>query len=153
MGGLCWSTYKATVRRNGVYTGSAGARNFNMDLFDPISRYLAAGWERVFQHCLPEILSEFATASHEHLETFHQAALQRANERFANSVSSFMLTSQISTHKLILSDLPDQIMATVTKPQREANREAVPIIAGAMADAYGLCAAEQGTVFLMVCLR
>jgi hypothetical protein len=118
-----------------------------MDLFDPISRYLATGWERVFQRCLPEILSEFATTSHEHLETFHQAALQRANERFANSASSLMLTSQISTHKLMLTDLPDQIMATVTKPQREANREAVPVIAGAMAHVYGLCAEERGTAF------
>lgn len=31
-GGLLWSTYKATCRRNGVHAGVAGARDFNAQL-------------------------------------------------------------------------------------------------------------------------
>jgi hypothetical protein len=31
-GGLVWATYKATVRRDGVYTGASGFRDFNSDL-------------------------------------------------------------------------------------------------------------------------
>ncbi|KAK4192432.1 hypothetical protein QBC35DRAFT_483760 [Podospora australis] len=37
-GGLLWATYKATCRRSGVFTGSAGPRDFNQELFEPISR-------------------------------------------------------------------------------------------------------------------
>lgn len=32
-GGLHPSTYKATVRRNGVYTGCSGPRDFNAELY------------------------------------------------------------------------------------------------------------------------
>lgn len=43
MGGMYWATYKATVRRQGVYSGASGPRDFNQELFDPISRDLATG--------------------------------------------------------------------------------------------------------------
>jgi hypothetical protein len=37
VGGLAWATYKAIVRRNGVYqSASAGHRDFNADLVNPI---------------------------------------------------------------------------------------------------------------------
>jgi len=149
-GGLCWPTYKATVRRNGAYKGSGGARDFNAELVEPISRYLASGWERVFQRRLPAILSEFATASQGHLETFHQAALQHARERPAIAAKSFLLASQIRTHKHTLQDLPDLVMATVTDLQREASRVSEPIIRQAMTNAYELCAAERGTASLVI---
>lgn len=149
MGGLCWSTYKATVRRNGAYRGSAGDRDFNAELFEPISRYLATGWERAFQRRLPAILSEFATVSEGHLEAFYQAALQRSRERFANGAKSFLLTSKISTHKHTLKDLPDRIISTITELQREASRESVPVILKAMTDAYEVCTAERGTALLI----
>lgn len=47
-GGLVWSTYKATVRREGEFSGASGPRDFNADLFKPISVRLASGWERAF---------------------------------------------------------------------------------------------------------
>jgi hypothetical protein len=43
VGGMYWATYKATVRRNGVYSGASGPRDFNSELFDPVSRNLATG--------------------------------------------------------------------------------------------------------------
>lgn len=43
MGGLYWATYKATVRRQGVYSGASGPRDFNQELFEPISKDLATG--------------------------------------------------------------------------------------------------------------
>ncbi len=138
------------MRRKGAYRGSGGARDFNAELYEPISRHLATGWERVFQRRLPEILSEFVTASQGHLETFHQAALQRARNLFANDGKSFLFASQISAHRHTLQDLPDHIIASVTELQREASREAVPIILGAMTDVYELCAAEQGAGWLII---
>jgi len=43
-----------------------------------------------------------------------------------------------------IQDLPDLVIATVTDLQREASRVSSPVIRRAMADAYELCAAEQG---------
>jgi hypothetical protein len=36
-----WATYKATVRRNGVYSGAAGPQDFQQELWNPISTHLA----------------------------------------------------------------------------------------------------------------
>jgi len=136
------------VRRNGVYKGSAGDRDFNAELFEPISRHLASGWERVFQRRLPAALSEFETTAQGHLETFHQAAVSRARERFANAATPFLLTNQIGTHKITLQDLPNQVAAKVTELQRQASRESVPVILSAMTGTYELCTAERGTALL-----
>ena len=32
LGGLYWATYKATVRRSGVFAGASGPRDFNAEL-------------------------------------------------------------------------------------------------------------------------
>ncbi|KAF4889455.1 Nuclear GTPase SLIP-GC [Colletotrichum fructicola] len=55
-GGMFWATYKATCCRSGVYAGASGPRDFNAELFEPISKQLATGWERAFQRRLPQAL-------------------------------------------------------------------------------------------------
>ncbi|KAG9737576.1 hypothetical protein KCU73_g9964, partial [Aureobasidium melanogenum] len=47
-GGLYWATYKAVVRRQGVFTGSGGLSDFNAQLTEPIYKHLANGWEKAF---------------------------------------------------------------------------------------------------------
>ena len=48
--GLHFSTYRATVNRQGVFKSpSYGQINFNEDLTDPIYRCLTIVWDRVFR--------------------------------------------------------------------------------------------------------
>lgn len=55
-GGLMWATYKATVRRDGVFSGASGPRDFNSALSEPIYKTLSNAWEKLFQRRLPTVL-------------------------------------------------------------------------------------------------
>ncbi|KAI3323344.1 hypothetical protein HD806DRAFT_496329 [Xylariaceae sp. AK1471] len=143
-GGLFWATYKATVRRNGVYSGASGPRDFNQDLFDPISRNLATGWERAFQRRLPAILEGFAKEAMIKLQHFHQAAKARAEQRHTNVAGLVTLSNQILAHMRTVQALPATIRAKITDLQREANRQFTPVICEAMTTAYEICTNERG---------
>ncbi|KAI1132388.1 hypothetical protein F5Y10DRAFT_231071 [Nemania abortiva] len=143
-GGLFWATYKATVRRQGVYSGASGPRDFNQDLFDPISRNLATGWERAFQRRLPAILESFAKETGVKLQQFHQAAKARAEQRHTNITGLVTLSSQILAHIRTVHGLPAVVRAKITELQREASRQFTPVICDAMANAYTICTNEHG---------
>ncbi|RYP00448.1 hypothetical protein DL763_000800 [Monosporascus cannonballus] len=143
-GGLYWSTYKATVRRSGVWAGAAGMRDFNAELFDPISRNLATNWERAFQRRLPGILDGFARKARLLLNNFHEAARARAVQRHTNAGALWTLGNQILAHIRTLQDLPNMLRATITDLQRDASREFTPVIMDSMMDAYQACTAESG---------
>lgn len=138
------ATYKATVRRNGVFAGAAGARDFNAELFEPISRNLATGWERAFQRRLPTLLTSFAARTKKLLNDFHQAARARAAQRHTNVTAMYTLGNQILAHIRSLEDLPNVLKATITELQRDASREFTPKIMEAMMYAYEACSAESG---------
>jgi hypothetical protein len=79
-GGLYWSTYEATVRRNRVYSGKAGLRDFNQELVEPMSKFIASGWEQAFQRHLPQVLDEYTKSSKKLLNEFHQKIEARTSE-------------------------------------------------------------------------
>jgi hypothetical protein len=141
---LFWATYKATVRRQGVYSGASGPRDFNQDLFDPISRNLATGWERAFQRRLPTILESFAKDTAVRLQRFHQAAKARAEQRHTNITGLVTLSNQILAHMRTVQGIPITIRSKVTELQREANRQFTPVICDAMMKAYTICTDEHG---------
>ncbi|KAJ8108981.1 hypothetical protein ONZ43_g6263 [Nemania bipapillata] len=143
-GGLFWATYKATVRRLGVYSGASGPRDFNQDLFDPISRDLANGWERAFQRRLPAILDSFAKKTAVKLQQFHQTAKARAEQRHTNITGLVTLSNQILAHIRTVQELPVTLRADITEIQREASRQFTPIICEAMTEAYDFCTNEHG---------
>ncbi|KAI1117954.1 hypothetical protein F5Y14DRAFT_400633 [Nemania sp. NC0429] len=143
-GGLFWATYKATVRRQGVYSGASGPRDFNQELFDPVSRNLATGWERAFQRRIPGILNEFATKASVKLRDFHQSVKSRAEQRHTNPAGLVILSNQIMAHMRTLQALPATLCAKITDAQREASRQFTPVICNAMMDAYTECTNESG---------
>ncbi|KAI8631989.1 hypothetical protein F5Y19DRAFT_382458 [Xylariaceae sp. FL1651] len=143
-GGLFWATYKATVRRMGVYSGASGPRDFNQDLFDPISRVLATRWERAFQRRLPAILDGFAKESTTKLQQFHQAAKARAEQHHNNVTSLITLSNQMTVHVRTLQAMPATVRAKITELQREASRGFTPVICEVMTNAYNTCTTESG---------
>lgn len=144
-GGLFWATYKATVRRQGVYSGASGPRDFNQELFDPVSRNLATGWERAFQRRLPAILNEFSTKASAKLQEFHQSAKARAEQRHTNMTGLVILSNQILAHIRTVKALPATMCSKITEAQREASRQFTPVICNAMMDAYTICTNEHGS--------
>lgn len=142
MGGLLWATYKATVRRDGVYSGAAGPHDFNSELFEPISRSLASGWERAFQRRLPHILRELTKKLSKKLEDFHQAMLQRAQQSQMSALLN--IGHQVAAVNQTLKGWPATLQARITELQREASRAFTPVIRQAMLEAYRICVEEHG---------
>jgi hypothetical protein len=150
MGGLVWSTYKATCRRNGVFHGASGPRDFNEELFAPISTHLATDWERAFQRRLPSCFDDFIRTTRALLETFHREATERAKERGTNYGGLNMLAPQLQSHSQRLSDIKDVVLASAQNLQRDANRAFTPVIQGGMIPAYDGCATERGKCHLTI---
>lgn len=144
MGGLLWATYKATCRRNGVFHGSAGPRNFNEELFEPISKHLASGWERAFQRRLPACFDSFIRTVRALLETFHREATQRARERGSNFHGLTILAQQLHAHAQHIADIRGAVIGLMQDLQRDANRSFTPVIQDEMRPAYEGCVEERG---------
>ncbi|KAK0668719.1 nuclear GTPase SLIP-GC [Cercophora samala] len=144
MGGLVWATYKATCRRYGVYTGAAGPKDFNAELFDPISRQLPSGWERAFQRRLPDCLNAFVARFKAVLREFHAEAIKRAVDRSNNYHGVTMLGQQLETHSQGLIDIATQAITTIQERQRDASRSFEPVIQDQMRPAYDGCTEERG---------
>ncbi|OIW28489.1 hypothetical protein CONLIGDRAFT_578624 [Coniochaeta ligniaria NRRL 30616] len=139
-----WSTYKATVKRNGVWSGAAGPHDFQQELWAPIATHLAGGWERAFQRRLPRVLEAFVVKATNMLDNFHKDAISYAREHFVNLSGVNMLDRQLSTYKSRIKEIPAIIAAIIQEIQRDANRSFEPIIEGDMQPAYAICTQEQG---------
>ncbi|KAH6855788.1 hypothetical protein B0I37DRAFT_365794 [Chaetomium sp. MPI-CAGE-AT-0009] len=143
-GGLLWATYKATCRRNGIFSGSSGPRDFNDELFSPISKHLANGWERAFQRRLPAALDSFARNIKACLSKFHRDATERARARGTQYTGLSRLNQQLEAHSHRILDVGVTILALAQELQREANRAFTPVIQEQMMPAYEDCVAERG---------
>ncbi|EAA33384.2 hypothetical protein GE21DRAFT_6469 [Neurospora crassa] len=144
-GGLLWSTYRATCRRNGVFSGASGPRDFNAELIEPIHTPLSTTWERTFQRRLPGVLTNFAKSTKLLLETFHREATIRTQQRANNYHGINMLYQQLQAHCQKISELPDALNAIVQEQQRDANRSFAPTIQTQMERTYQACAEERGS--------
>ncbi|KAH7631152.1 hypothetical protein B0T09DRAFT_305665 [Sordaria sp. MPI-SDFR-AT-0083] len=142
-GGLFWATYKATCRRNGVYSGASGPRDFNAELIEPIYTPLSTAWERTFQRRLPGVLKDHAKSTKLLLETFHREATMRSQQRGNNPQGINMLALQLQAHGQKVSELPDTLNANVQDLQRDANRTFTPEIQTQMERAYVGCVDER----------
>ncbi|OCL10223.1 hypothetical protein AOQ84DRAFT_387654 [Glonium stellatum] len=144
MGGLFWGTYKATVRRNGVFAGASGPRDFNAELNEPITKQLATGWERAFRRRLPHVLNTYTKQSNALLTAFHQAVEARSRHNGAGIARLNMLAGQLRAYSQVFANLAAAMVEQMTTQQRDANREFTPVIGAAMETVYRICADESG---------
>jgi len=144
-GGVAYMTYKAIVRRDGVYQSrAAGLRDFNNDLTAPIYKRLSTAWERVFQRRLPSILQKYALNSGQILSNFHHAVEQRARLNGAGIANLQMLAQQVYNYEEIFKELVTTLHTQMNELQRDANREFTPVIVESMRTVYQICTDERG---------
>ncbi|KAF9636827.1 hypothetical protein BFW01_g7723 [Lasiodiplodia theobromae] len=143
-GGLHFGTYRATTRRNGVFSGASGPRDFNGELAEPMIKQIATGWERAFQRALPAQLDKFKTNTLEVLTKFHNTVTKRASDLGVSPAIVAGLSRQLNNTQPFLTAQIEAIKTMMTEAQREVNREFTPVIAAAMEHAYELCNGERG---------
>ncbi|KAK3723591.1 hypothetical protein LTR37_001843 [Vermiconidia calcicola] len=144
-GGLHWGTYRATVRRSGVFTGASGARDFNAALTEPIYKHLATVWEKMFQRRIPHILQSFTKAGTDLLKKFHAVVEARCREKGHGVSRIGLLGNQLTAYQAIFNDLSQAMVGQINESQREINREFTPVITAMMEQAYQQCSDERGT--------
>ncbi|KAH6654027.1 Dynamin family-domain-containing protein [Truncatella angustata] len=142
-GGMYWSTYKATCRRDGSFSGSLGYRNFNEELIQPLKFALANAWERVFAKVVPQILEKFSGEIQHTTEQFHSDHKGRLRYKInANDIA--MLDTQNQVRCRVFKDMVTEFRNKINALQRGANREFTPAIVEALDGAYVACVAEYG---------
>ncbi|KAI5247236.1 hypothetical protein E4T43_02175 [Aureobasidium subglaciale] len=142
-GGLYWATYKAVVRRQGVFTGSGGLSDFNAQLTEPIYKQLANGWEKAFQRRLPHILRACAKGFANDLRAFHKAIEVQSFSHGGNPRLG-LLAQQLTNYEAVFSDLGSKMVELLNERQRDINREFTPNVCNAMLIVYNICTAEAG---------
>jgi hypothetical protein len=144
-GGLVFQSYKAVVRRDGVYhSAAAGHRDFNSDLVDPIIKRLATGWERAFQIRLPKAFDTYIGNSSKLLHKFHEYIEERAKTSGVGLASLSILKTQVCNYEQLFKDLGTALIAQMNELQRHANRDFSPCIATIMHTVYDVCTEERG---------
>ncbi|KEQ76888.1 hypothetical protein M436DRAFT_78624 [Aureobasidium namibiae CBS 147.97] len=143
LGGLYWATYKAVVRRQGVFTGKGGLSDFNAQLTEPIYKHLANGWEKAFQRRLPHVLKACAKVFSNDLRAFHKAIQDHSFSHGGNPRLS-LLAQQLTNYEAVFSDLGSKMLDLINERQREINREFTPNVCNAMLIVYNICSNEAG---------
>ncbi|KAI1281346.1 hypothetical protein F5Y07DRAFT_395830 [Xylaria sp. FL0933] len=127
-GGLPCMTYKATLRRDGVFSGGSGPRNFNEDLVTPLLKQLGSHWETAFTKKIPNALNAHAKTCQKHQEYIQGLIQSRLRERVTFNGIIGMLQDQDKKRVIGLANKINSLNSDVTTLQREANREFAPAI-------------------------
>ncbi|THY16227.1 hypothetical protein D6D01_07752 [Aureobasidium pullulans] len=142
-GGLPWSTYKAVVRRQGVWTGSLGLSDFNAQLTEPVYKTLSNGWEKAFHRRVPQILKACSKGFANDLRAFH-TNIEKHSFSHGGNPRLGLLAQQLTNYEAVFSDLANRMVDLINERQRDINREFTPNVCNSMLTVYNTCAAEVG---------
>ncbi|KAI1086424.1 hypothetical protein F5B19DRAFT_498373 [Rostrohypoxylon terebratum] len=141
-GGIAWSTYRATARRNGCFHGTTGTSNFNEDLFVEISIILMRHWKNTFQERVPSMFQKFSCDTKKQIEQFEKAAKVQLQHTNTAEVAAFF--KHLSACKRTLSQTSMHWRKAIIQVQRDSIRMVVPSIRDDMMSVYQACAVEGG---------
>ncbi|PBP27375.1 hypothetical protein BUE80_DR001561 [Diplocarpon rosae] len=143
-GGYYWATYKAIMRRDGVYSNAHGPHDFNLSLLEPLIKHLASHWERTFAKRMPRILASFSKKAKSLLNAFHHEIELQTLKAGSGAARIALLGDQLKNYETIFATMSQRMIETINDHQREANRAFTPVIARNLATAYQWCTQISG---------
>lgn len=144
-GGYYWATYRAIVRREGVFSNAQGLHDLNLQLTEPIIKNLATHWEKVFAQKMPRVLHSFCQLLKNLLTSFHRDIEARSMEIGTGAAGMALLALQLQNYNALFVTVSQHMVEVINNLQREANREFTPVIARNLSSAYDWCSAESGS--------
>jgi hypothetical protein len=136
--GLYWSTYYATVRRDGAYvSASAGEIDMNQELCDPMEKEFSADWQRIMDAAFRGFLND----SERQLLAICASVDQALVAGFSGTgMSSDRLSSMVNAASRSCSNslkASFQAMQTIASDsQRNLNRSLLPMVQERMKDGF-----------------
>ena len=136
--GLYWSTYFATVRREGVYvSASAGSIDLNAELAEPMEAEYTPAWQSIMDGAIRNLISESERQVVALCKQLDQALL---NEFCSIGIDKARIASMIS---IAASNCTNTVRAsfssmreTATENQRELSRSLLPKVQQSMKGSY-----------------
>ncbi|CAJ2506164.1 Uu.00g002940.m01.CDS01 [Anthostomella pinea] len=142
--GLPCVSYKAACRREGVYSGKMGPRDFNEEPSTPLKKGLGAAWERTFSKKIPQVLKEFTKVSAVQFQKLHDHMKGRLEAK-VTFTSLNMLQGQVKARAREVDKMINSFGDEITAVQREASRDFTPAIKQRMTRTYTTCAQDKGS--------
>ncbi|XP_071177089.1 titin homolog isoform X3 [Mytilus edulis] len=145
-GGLCFSTYKATVRRYGNFQSpTAGLIDFNENLAEPLTTSISIVWTKFFSVDLWNLLERYKLRI---LSTLRSFTGKLCGELLSCNVSRNQLdTAQRQFHLISETKLTEMIrnlQEFVIERQRDMNRMFPPTIQDHLKTTYEDCKNDSG---------
>jgi hypothetical protein len=136
--GLYWSTYQATVRRDGVYSsGCAGEIDFNQELCDPVEKEFSADWQRVMDSAVGTYLRDIEQKV---LYIFEVLAREIATEFVRAGMSAARLNTMANTANrattTAIKGAFQQMNRMASGANRDLNRSLLPKVKSRMQQGY-----------------
>lgn len=145
LGGFHFMTFRAIVRRSGVYSNAHGLHDLNAQLCEPILRILASHWEKAFSRKMPVVLASFVRKSKSLLNTFHFEIEKRCLEKGVGIAGMSMLKNQVQMYEVAFAELAAAEREVAIEHSKEANRAFQPVITNEMQPTYDYCTSEGGS--------
>eukprot|EP01122_Echinamoeba_exundans_P016614 TRINITY_DN8479_c0_g1_i1.p1 TRINITY_DN8479_c0_g1~~TRINITY_DN8479_c0_g1_i1.p1 ORF type:complete len:1374 (+),score=380.54 TRINITY_DN8479_c0_g1_i1:97-4218(+) len=145
--GLHWASYRATVRRDGIFSSpAAGSVNFNQDLAEPIFRFISVNWDQLFGVQISQIFKR-------HQERII-ASIKQSNAKFNEHLATLGVDKTrlarneqhiVSVQQGRVQQKLDVIRNEIAEKQRDISRTIVPAVQEKMRPAYNVAAGRCGT--------
>lgn len=144
--GLYYSTDKTICRCSGAHTNVriGACHEWNDALADPMMKWIAPAWEKVFVSRLTQITNKFNKDAPVCLHKMRQEVEDERRKAGLRSINSDNVQVRIGQHIRVLKDDALSVKAFVTATQKRLNGEFIPVIAEAMLPAYEQCAQVRG---------
>ncbi|KAL5022560.1 hypothetical protein ScPMuIL_001715 [Solemya velum] len=145
-GGLHWCTYRATVRRDGVFNSpSWGPVDFNEQLVEPMYRNISISWDKVFSGLLWSKLEACKSLVVGILTASSTKICKQLQEMGVAQPRTDRAKMQlIGNARNKLTELITSLKEHVTNRQRDISRVLTPTVQGELGDTYASCASQSG---------
>ncbi|KAI8519739.1 hypothetical protein Bbelb_029960 [Branchiostoma belcheri] len=146
-GGLHYSTYKATVRRSGVYKSPTyGPIDMNEDLSSPLYNTITISWQKVFDN--GTLFFSLDNCKQSVLRTLKDFLLKLRTELQALGMDADRVNrvgqQQLNSTKMRLDNAVAELKEFITGQQREISRVMTPAVQNRMEPVYETCTNEAG---------
>jgi hypothetical protein len=138
MNGLYWSTYHATVRREGVYTSSAaGEIDLNQELCDPMEKEFSTDWQSTMDTAITAALAVVERNLMQLCTNTNQGIVGAfSKEGLVMQRLSIMSMTAMRRCLGYIRERFSGIKNTATERQRELNRSLLPVVQESMKHSY-----------------
>lgn len=140
------ATWKAIVRRDGVFSNETTNCDWNEELVAPLVASIAPQWEQAFSTDLETIFTDFAVRARKKVKDFHASIPELLSPFGINSKKSYKrLEGQHTGYKQAFAEAEDVTCDYINSQQRIINRNFKPLVGESMRPAYVFCVAVQGS--------